>query len=171
MRRILLNLSLLAVAASPLAAHASPVSFDQITITNATTTLNYIVPAAPTSFIVDTDPTNGNALIDIELNNVSSAGPLTVYFDTTAYTGGLFDSNNNFEFTTTGYASFFNGSATAPVFTLGASGTGTDGNGLNYTYSIAPAPTAGPAPEPSSLILLGTGALGVVGSLRRRLFA
>jgi hypothetical protein len=66
------------------------------------------------------------------------------------------------------------------AFTNGASGVASgfdqnpNDNPVTFDYSIAAyttPPPPGAAPEPSSLILLGTGALGVLGSFRRRLFA
>jgi hypothetical protein len=70
------------------------------------------------------------------------------------------------------------GPYTVETFTGLATGSTTD---LTFTFedvngffdldsvSVVAAPTVGPVPEPSSLMLLGTGALGLFGAARRRL--
>ena len=44
-----------------------------------------------------------------------------------------------------------------------------DGIGGTYTFDIIDNPSVAATPEPSSLILLSTGALGMIGALRRRI--
>ncbi len=65
----------------------------------------------------------------------------------------------------------FSGPSTAPVFKTGTfNERGDSGDSLPsgaYTMTISDVPSA--APEPSSLVLLGTGALGLAASFRRRL--
>ena len=70
------------------------------------------------------------------------------------------------------------GSYTVETFTALATGssttlTFTSENGLGFFYldsvSVVAQPSVGPVPEPGSLMLLGTGALGLLGAARRRL--
>lgn len=61
----------------------------------------------------------------------------------------------------------FTGPLNAPVFTPGGPYSFTDADSNPYTLTISAVTT----PEPSSLMLLGTGALGVVGTLRKKQWA
>ncbi len=187
MRRSLLTLSLLsAVAISPLLAHASEIITIDITSGPNLGTWTLTVPTgvlAPP--VVDT--VNG----DFELNNVAVTGPGfsssdSVFFYDASQDGGIFDpahASLNFESgTVTGNPltfvpiAMFSGTVSAPSFVPG-SGTITYDSGVTaFNYTVAdvitpPTPPTGATPEPSSLMLLGTGALAVAGSFRRRILS
>ena len=166
------TLLLSAALCLPLAAHAS--SMDLITITGSLSgpsqTWTLTVPSAPT-------PVVGDPYSDsFQLDNVPVTGPGyssldTVFFYDTLGLGGLWDPsvpNSLLDFYGT---TLFNDDLVNPVFTLGSGtllyyvGPGS----VPFDYSITPIP--GPVPEPSSLLLLGTGAAGLLAALRRRLFA
>jgi hypothetical protein len=182
MRRSLLTLSLLsALAISPLLAHASEIITLDITSGPNLGTWTLTVPSgvlAPP--VVDT--IGG----DFELNNVAITGPGgvsssdSVFFYDVSADGGLFDPTQtalNFESgTVTGNpATFvpiamFSGTISAPSFVPGSGTITYDSGTTGFSYTIADVPvTTPPIPEPSSLTLLGTGALAVAGSFRRRI--
>jgi hypothetical protein len=185
MRRSLLTLSLLsAVAISPLLAHASEIITIDVTSGPNLGTWTLTVPSgvlAPP--VVDT--ANG----DFQLNNVAVTGPGgistsdSVFFYDISASGGLWDPTHtalNFESgTVTGNpATFvpiamFSGTVSAPSFVPGSGTITYDGGATGFGYTVAdvttPTPPTGLTPEPSSLMLLGTGALAVAGSFRRRI--
>jgi hypothetical protein len=178
MRQTLLKLSLLAVAISPLAARAAT---DQLVVSSpGGPTYTFLLPTAiPTSADIFSAPPAslffGIQLAGIQdttkVGSVSTSTTDIIDFGDALTGGGLYDQTNGLNLVG---ASMFNDSSTAPAFVL-SSGVATDGStpadNINFSYSLTAYTAPAAAPEPSSLILLGTGALGVVGSFRRRLFA
>jgi PEP-CTERM motif len=90
------------------------------------------------------DPSMGNLLMDVMVSNSSDAGGV-IYFDTNGYNNGGLNGN-------TFFGRVYNG------------GTVNSGYGLVTGFS-----TGTTTPEPGTLVLLGSGLLGVAGVIRRKL--
>jgi hypothetical protein len=194
MRRMVLNLSLLSLLAAPVVAHAA--SLDEITLTqigDSADTYSFIVPTSSLVTSANTDGATYFTLFDVTVDSpgtvfdpgaVSSSTEEVTFFDAAfGAGGGLLDNNLVTEaLNITFYeATFFSsltaaggGSYTAtfaPVASGTAAGYDQSGDPASFDYSISTYLAPSATPEPSSLMLLGTGALGVFGAFRRRVMA
>ncbi|MEO6982148.1 MAG: PEP-CTERM sorting domain-containing protein [Edaphobacter sp.] len=191
--RIFPLLTLVAVFAAPVALYATPITYTDSFIgtgslgaTSFTDQLVTLTGVGDTDNVYEYEP---RILVNIVPTTVSIAGGATGTFtdpirflsnrdfslvgvtDFAVQSGILFTTNDVFEpyeLTTaigpvTGSSSIRSGMSFATssgAFTMTSVGDST------FTATLAPAAV----PEPSSLVLLGTGALGVLGMMKRKLF-
>jgi hypothetical protein len=198
--RIFRLLTLAAVVAAPFALHASSLTYtDTFTGSGSIGGTNF--SNAVVTFTATADPSNlineGGGIFALTPSTpvfFSIAGgasgvftdSLQLFVNQSSNIAGLGDNTNDFALlytsnpafgsyelgaigATTG-SSIFNNFATD----LGEAVYGTNQGGFDLTSAgqstfSAAAPSA--VPEPSSLVLLGTGALGVLGMMKRKLFA
>ena len=184
MRLAFSALVVLASLALPVVAHAATV--DDFSVTGNGLDLTFALPASPSV------GNNYDAGFYFYLGDVSfteNGNKMTasdVYFYTKTDEGGfgLFDKNgfaiDDLDFTG---PQLFTGGVKNPTFNEGmfslqqvscgggieAEAVGAKTNPCTFSLTIDPAVAPAPTPEPGSLALLGTGALGAIGVLRRRL--
>jgi hypothetical protein len=98
------------------------------------------------------NPGNGNLLMDVVVSGATDAGGV-IYFDTNGYNNGMFNGNT------------FLGRVYCPGGTnCGGFGTVNSGYGLVTGFSFGTT-----TPEPGSLALFGSGVVGLMAMLRRKL--
>ncbi len=161
-----MRLSLFAVAAlcvSPLAAHAD--TFDFSYTGSGTTASGVLTTSAPTNGMYTITGISGmrNGLNITGLDLTFGSPDELLYYPATDTGTALIPTyldNDGFSYDV--------GSAKYNIFTSGTRPTVVENDGgPSIQFSITPGNTA-VTPEPSSLALLGTGVLGLVGMMRKR---